>query len=148
MDAPTHAPTRTRTHVRQTQYEGYRRSDGLWDIDVLLRDERDDESQGFEGGQIAAGEPVHLIRLKPARQHGAEREFVIGGPDQPAGIGGHGIQRHGLRDASGAAWVSSSNTRRRDTPAASAPSARPNSASGSMRSVIRLATHSADCVWS
>ena len=63
MDSPTHAPTRTRTHVRQTRYEGYRRSDGLWDIDVLLRDERDYDSQGFERGQIAAGEPVHLIRL-------------------------------------------------------------------------------------
>jgi len=63
MDSPTHAPTRTRTHVRQTQYEGYRRSDGLWDIEVLLRDERDYDSQGFERSQIAAGEPVHLIRL-------------------------------------------------------------------------------------
>ena len=34
------------------------------------------------------------------------------------------------------------------TRAASAPSARPNSASGNMRRVIRLATHSADWVCS
>jgi hypothetical protein len=47
MDAPTHAPTRTRTHVRQTQYEGYRRSDGLWNIDVLLRDVQPEDGAAF-----------------------------------------------------------------------------------------------------
>jgi hypothetical protein len=63
MDTTAHALTRTRTHVRQTRYEGFRRSDGLWDIEVTLRDERDYESQGFERGPIPAGMPVHLIHL-------------------------------------------------------------------------------------
>jgi len=64
MDTTAHALTRTRTHVRQTHYEGFRRSDGLWDIEVTLRDERDYESQGFERGPIPAGMPVHLIHLR------------------------------------------------------------------------------------
>jgi hypothetical protein len=34
-----------------------------------------------------------------------DQETAQGGPDQPAGVGGHGIQRHGLRDASGAGNV-------------------------------------------
>lgn len=65
MTDAAHCPpcTRTRTHVRQVRFEGYRRTDGLWDIEVLLRDERDYDSHGFERGAMPAGTPVHDIRL-------------------------------------------------------------------------------------
>lgn len=59
----TAVPTRTRTHLRQIRFEGFRRSDGLWDIEAVLRDERDYPSQGFERGPVAPGMPVHDIRL-------------------------------------------------------------------------------------
>ena len=63
MDPAAPLPTRTRTHVRQTRFEGYRRSDGLWDIEVLLTDVRDYDSLGYERGAVPAGSPVHEIRL-------------------------------------------------------------------------------------
>lgn len=63
MDPIASSITRTRTHVRQIRYEGYRRSDGLWDIELRLCDERDYASQGFERGAIPPGSPVHDIRL-------------------------------------------------------------------------------------
>ena len=63
MDPSATPPTRTRTHVRQTRFEGYRRSDGLWDIEVLLTDVRDYDSLGYERGAVPSGTPVHDIRL-------------------------------------------------------------------------------------
>lgn len=63
METSASPITRTRTHLRQIRFEGYRRSDGLWDIELRLCDERDYASQGFERGAIPPGTPVHDIRL-------------------------------------------------------------------------------------
>lgn len=63
MEPITAPVTRTRTHVRQIRFEGYRRSDDLWDIELWLHDARDYPSIGNERGPIPPGAPVHDIRL-------------------------------------------------------------------------------------
>jgi len=65
MPLPAAAP-REHIHRRTVELNGYRRQDGLWDIEGRLLDIK---SYGFanmdRGGEIPAGEPIHemLVRL-------------------------------------------------------------------------------------
>ena len=64
MPLPSPAP-RERLHTRRYEFNGYRRDDGLWDIEGRMTDVK---SYGFDNdyrGRIAADEPLHdmLIRL-------------------------------------------------------------------------------------
>ena len=56
---------REHLHTRRILCEGYKRADGLWDIDARLLDVK---TCGFSnedrGGRIEAGEPVHDISLR------------------------------------------------------------------------------------
>ncbi|MES9904159.1 MAG: DUF2889 domain-containing protein [Sedimenticola sp.] len=56
---------REHLHTRRIQCEGFRRSDGLWDIEARLVD---DKTYGFSnqdrGGRIEAGEAVHDMSLR------------------------------------------------------------------------------------
>ena len=62
LDAP--AP-RTLVHTRDVQYRGYRREDGLWDIEAELTDTKTYGHQRADRGVLPAGEAVHgmVIRL-------------------------------------------------------------------------------------
>ena len=54
-------------HQRRYQFDGYRRADGLWDIDAHLTDTK---TYGFKNewrGEIAPGKRADLIRVHVAR---------------------------------------------------------------------------------
>jgi hypothetical protein len=46
-------------HVRRIECRGYRRRDGLWDIEGHLVDTKTTESEHAWNGRLAPGEPVH-----------------------------------------------------------------------------------------
>jgi hypothetical protein len=48
-------------HTRQVEYKGYRRSDGLWEIEAELRDQRAYETLVPEIGLLPPGEFVHRM---------------------------------------------------------------------------------------
>jgi len=56
---------RTHVHTRDVQYRGYRREDGLWDIEAELTDTKTYGHERPDSGVLPAGEPVHgmVIRL-------------------------------------------------------------------------------------
>ena len=58
MPLSTPTVSRERLHVRRISYEGYRRDDGLFDIDARLVDTKDQDFELLTGTR-AAGEPVH-----------------------------------------------------------------------------------------
>lgn len=63
MPLPAAAP-RTPIHHRRVDCRGYRRADGLWDIEGHLTDVK---AYGFDNdfrGHVAAGEPVHEMWLR------------------------------------------------------------------------------------
>lgn len=58
---------REHLHTRKITCEGYKRSDGLWDIEAHLTDQRDYDcsyDKVHRGGKIAAGELVHDMFLR------------------------------------------------------------------------------------
>ncbi len=62
---PLPPPTnREPLHTRQIVCRGYRRADGLWDIDVHLCDTRDEPLQTFGRGKIPPGEPLHEMWMR------------------------------------------------------------------------------------
>ena len=62
LDTP--AP-RTHVHTRNVESRGYRREDGLWDIEAELTDTKTYSHQRSDGDVLQAGRPVHgmVIRL-------------------------------------------------------------------------------------
>jgi hypothetical protein len=56
---------RQHLHTREIRCRGFRRDDGLWDIEGTLEDTKTYSFANHDRGGIAAGEPVHrmLIRL-------------------------------------------------------------------------------------
>ena len=71
---PLSAPTasRERLHVRRVTYEGFRRSDGLFDVDAHLADIKDHDYQLLTGKR-SAGEPIHAMHVRVT----IDREFAI-----------------------------------------------------------------------
>lgn len=55
--------TRERLHTRAVEFNGYRRDDGLWDIEAELKDSRHYDTQVNEKGLLRAGEPVHHMAI-------------------------------------------------------------------------------------
>jgi len=51
-------------HERRVVLRGWRRDDGLWDIEAALTDERTYASRSAEKGSIPAGEPIHGITVR------------------------------------------------------------------------------------
>jgi hypothetical protein len=67
------AAEREHLHSRQIGLQGYRRSDGLWDIEGHLTDVK---TYGFKNdfrGEIAAGEPIHDMWLRLT----IDEDFVV-----------------------------------------------------------------------
>jgi len=60
--SPTNVP-RTRLHTRRVTYEGYRRDDGLFDIDAHMSDAKDADFMLLTGLR-PAGEPVHDMHVR------------------------------------------------------------------------------------
>ena len=51
-------------HTRRISFQGFLRDDGLWDIDCELSDTKAYTIQMRERGQLEAGDPVHLLRVR------------------------------------------------------------------------------------
>lgn len=60
---PPPAP-RTLIHVRRIALDGFRRDDGLWDIEAQLVDTKNYGFDATERGHVAAGDPVHDMWLR------------------------------------------------------------------------------------
>ena len=59
-------------HERTYDFNGYRREDGLWDIEGRIRDSK---SYGFDNahrGRVEAGEPVHEMEVRLTLNDGFE----------------------------------------------------------------------------
>jgi hypothetical protein len=59
----THEVERTPIHTRRVECIGYRRSDGLWDIEGRLLDTRSYDMTFYDGRELPAGAPLHQMRL-------------------------------------------------------------------------------------
>ena len=55
---------RERLHTRSIKIDGYRRDDGLYDIEAHLTDAKSFGQTNYDRGYIAAGEPIHDMRLR------------------------------------------------------------------------------------
>ncbi|MBU0751976.1 MAG: DUF2889 domain-containing protein [Gammaproteobacteria bacterium] len=55
--------TRTRLHTRRIALEGWKRSDGLWDIEARLTDTKDHD-YAIASGVRPRGEPVHDMAVR------------------------------------------------------------------------------------
>src|SRR4051794_39240065 len=55
---------RTLAHTRSVQYRGYRRDDGLWDIDAELTDTKTYAFQRHDRGPMQPGEPLHGMAIR------------------------------------------------------------------------------------
>lgn len=63
MPLPLPSAERNRMHVRSVQLDGYKRVDGLWDIEARLAD-RKDHDYPISSKNIARGEPVHDMSVR------------------------------------------------------------------------------------
>ena len=56
---------RQHLHSREIRFEGFRREDGLYDIEGMLRDTKPRDVQNRDrGGVIPAGEPIHEMHVR------------------------------------------------------------------------------------
>lgn len=51
-------------HTRTVECHGYRRDDGLWDIEGTLVDRKTYSFENMDRGGIAAGEPIHRMTVR------------------------------------------------------------------------------------
>lgn len=58
MPLPVSEVARVETHTRRVRYEGYKRADGLWDIEAHLTDVKNQDYQ-LKPGVRRAGQAVH-----------------------------------------------------------------------------------------
>lgn len=55
---------REKLHQRSISCQGFRREDGLWDIEARIIDTKTYTYQNRDRGEVKAGEPVHLMLLR------------------------------------------------------------------------------------
>lgn len=63
MSLPPPSVARVRAHTRRIEVEGYRREDGLLELDASLTDVKDADYP-LASGVRRAGEPVHLMHVR------------------------------------------------------------------------------------
>jgi hypothetical protein len=63
MPLPVSEVERELTHTRRVRYEGYKRSDGLWDIEAHLLDTKNHDYQ-LKTGVRRAGQPIHDMWIR------------------------------------------------------------------------------------
>jgi hypothetical protein len=62
---PLSAPVaREKQHTRSIEIDGYRREDGMYDIEAHLTDVKTFGQTNYDRGFIPAGEPIHDMRLR------------------------------------------------------------------------------------
>lgn len=64
MSGLSRASPRTLVHSREIRCRGFRRDDGLWDIEASLEDTKAYAFGNHDRGGISAGEPIHLMRIR------------------------------------------------------------------------------------
>src|SRR5512134_2558258 len=72
MPLSTPNVSRQRLHERRVSYEGFQRSDGLFDIDAHIEDVKDHDFALLTGTR-AAGEPIHEMHVRVT----IDRDFNI-----------------------------------------------------------------------
>jgi len=72
MPLPVSAVERELTHTRRVRYEGYKRADGLWDIEAHLLDTKNHDYH-LKTGVRRAGQPIHDMWLRVT----IDRSFTI-----------------------------------------------------------------------
>src|SRR5512132_2933069 len=55
---------RQHIHSRDSRCRGFRREDGLWDIEAMLEDTKTYSFANQDRGGIAAGEPIHRMHVR------------------------------------------------------------------------------------
>lgn len=60
----TPSPPREPVHSRKIHCQGYRRDDGLWDIEGRLTDTKAYAYESTDRGRVEAGEPVHDMHIR------------------------------------------------------------------------------------
>jgi len=55
---------REHIHSRDVELKGFRRTDGLWDVEARMRDVKTYSFPNRERGEIRAGEPIHDMWLR------------------------------------------------------------------------------------
>ena len=55
--------TRKQLHTRKIECRGFERSDGLWDIEAILIDTKNQEYINHERGLVSSGEPIHKMTV-------------------------------------------------------------------------------------
>lgn len=55
---------REHIHTREIRCRGYRRTDGLWDIEGVLEDTKTYSFDNHDRKGIVSGEPIHAMRLR------------------------------------------------------------------------------------
>jgi hypothetical protein len=63
MPLPVSNVERELRHTRRTRYEGYKRSDGLWDIEAHLTDVKSHDNP-MKAGVRRAGDPIHEMWIR------------------------------------------------------------------------------------
>ena len=63
MPLPVTEVERELTHTRRVRYEGYKRADGLWDIEAHLTDIKNHDFR-LKSGVRRAGQPIHGMWLR------------------------------------------------------------------------------------
>ena len=63
MPLPVTSVERELRHTRRARYEGYKRSDGLWDIEAHLTDVKSHDNP-MKTGVRRAGQPIHEMWLR------------------------------------------------------------------------------------
>ena len=63
-DAFAPAVPRTHVHTRKVEYRGYRRDDGLWDIEAELLDTKTYKHKTPDRGVLEAGTPLHGMAIR------------------------------------------------------------------------------------
>ena len=73
--------SRERLHLRRVTYEGFQRSDGLYDIDAHIADIKDRDFELLTGVR-AAGEPVHDMHIRVTIDRGFTIHAIEARTDQ------------------------------------------------------------------
>ena len=60
----TRAAPRDHIHTRNIRCRGFRRHDGLWDIEGVLEDTKTYSFDNQDRGGIASGEPIHAMQVR------------------------------------------------------------------------------------
>lgn len=72
MSLPPAHPNRSRLHLRTTVFEGWRRDDGLVDIEARMTDVKDHDAM-LASGTRPSGEPIHDMRVRVT----LDRKFTV-----------------------------------------------------------------------